>query len=405
MLDTKKPERYANMIPMAELDTTEKRLSPFPVYNQLRRTTPVRYDGSRSCWDVFRYEDALRVLKDPAGFSSRRGLAGDETETILTMDPPRHGPLRALVNKAFTPKVVSNLEPHIRSIADELLDAKRSGGAMDIVGDLTVPLPVIVIAELLGVPAKDRDLFKAWSDALVMGLDENTDEAFARVSAEKARTIAELQAYFAGILREHRERPQEDLISLLIAAEIDGQKLTDAEIVGFSMLLLAAGNETTTNLIANAVRILTEQPDLQPLLRRSPETIPSFVEETLRYYPPIQAIGRVCAQDAELGGERIRAGEQVVVWVASANRDESKFDDPDAFVPDRKPNQHLSFGSGIHFCLGAPLARLEAQIALRAVVERMEEIRRAADAPMNPIQSPFVFGVQSFPVTFRASGR
>ncbi len=399
-MEFKKTERYANIIPMAELDTTEKRLQPFPIYNKLRQTTPVRYDESRDCWDLFRYEDVHRILKDPETFSSNRGLAVEGTESILTMDPPRHTQLRALVNKAFTPKVISDLAPHIKFIINELIDSVKERDKMDLVHDLAIPLPVIVIAELLGVPPQDRKLFKEWSDILVKGPDENTDEAFSQVMEEKVQAIQELNSYFAEIIEQRRTDPQEDLISLLLSAEIEGQKLNEKEILGFSIVLLAAGNETTTNLITNAVRILTEDTTIQQQLRENPELISSFIEEVLRFYPPIQAIGRVATSDIEIGGKQIKKGDQVVSWVASANRDETKFTESDVFIADRRPNAHLSFGFGIHFCLGAPLARLEGQIALRTIVERMEDIRYITGTPLSYIQSPFVFGVKQFPITF-----
>lgn len=399
-MESKKTERYANIIPIAELDTIEKRLQPFPIYNKLRQITPVRYDISRDCWDVLRYEDVHRILKDPVTFSSNRDLSGKGTETILTMDPPRHSQLRALVNKAFTAKVISNLAPHIEIITNDLINSIKESDKMDIVHDLAVPLPVIVIAELLGVSPKDRKLFKEWSDILVKGPDENTDEALRQVMEEKAQAIRELNSYFAEIIEQRRTDPKKDLISLLLSAEIEGEKLNDKEILGFSILLLAAGNETTTNLIANAVRILTEDTALQQQLRENPELISSFIEEVLRFYPPIQAIGRVATCDTEISGKQIKKGDQVVSWVASANRDETKFSEPDVFIADRRPNAHLSFGFGIHFCLGAPLARLEGQIALRTIMERMQDIRYLTGTPLSYIQSPFVFGVKQYPITF-----
>jgi cytochrome P450 family 109 len=398
---TTRNERYSNIIPMAELDTKEKRLNPFSVYKQLRQTTPVRYDESRSCWDIFRYEDVHRILKDPATFSSVRGLDVRKTETILIMDPPRHNQMRALVNKAFTPKVVNDLGPNIMAITNDLLNVVQTSGKMDMVHDLATPLPVIVIAELLGVPAEDRKLFKEWSDILVKGPDENTDEAFNEVIAEKERATEELREYFAKIVDQRRKQPKEDLISILLSAEIEGKKLNDEEILGFSILLLAAGNETTTNLITNSVRRLTEDLELQQNLRNNIGLIPGFIEEVLRFYPPIQAIGRVATQDVEIGGKQIKAGDQLVSLVASANRDEAQFPDPDTFIVDRKPNNHLSFGFGIHFCLGAPLARLEGQIAIGAILERLKEIRFTG-AELSYIQSPFVYGVKQFPVTFHS---
>ncbi|NHN31102.1 cytochrome P450 [Paenibacillus agricola] len=401
-MEYQKKERYANIIPIAELDTSEKRLQPFPVYNQLRNSTPIRYDESRDCWDVLRYEDVHRILKDPVTFSSVRELTGKGTATILTMDPPRHSQLRSLVNKTFTPRVISDLAPHIESITNEMLDAVKDNNHMDLVHDLAVPLPVVVIAELLGVPPRDRELFKEWSDILVKGPDTNSDEAFSQVMKEKERAIQELNDYFAKILEQRRVDPKEDLISLLLSAEIEGQQLNDMEIISFSVLLLAAGNETTTNLITNAVRILTEKTEIQQQLRGNPELIPSFIEEVLRYYPPIQAIGRVATTDIEIGGKLIKKGNQVVSWIASANRDESKFVEPDAFITERRPNTHLSFGFGIHFCLGAPLARLEGQIAIRTMLNRMEDIEFIAGSPLTSIQSPFVYGVKQFPIAFRS---
>ncbi|WP_261305952.1 cytochrome P450 [Paenibacillus andongensis] len=395
-----KSERYANIIPMVELNTKEKRLQPFSVFNQLRQTTPVRYDESRSCWDVFRYEDIYRILKDSATFSSRRGLAVKDRETILTMDPPRHAQLRGLVSKAFTPKVISDLASRISSITEELLDAVEIEGTIDIVSALAVPLPVIIIAELLGVPPEDRNLFKEWSDILVKGPDQNTDEAFNQVIAEKEKATDELNDYFAQIIEQRRMEPKEDLISLLLKAEVEGEKLSDKEILGFSILLLAAGNETTTNLITNAVRRVTEDRTLQQQLRGNPELIPGFIEEVLRFYPPILAIGRVATKDVEIGDIMIKKGQQVVSWVASANRDEAKFADPDTFIVDRKPNAHLSFGFGIHFCLGAPLARLEGQIVIEMLLKRLGDIQFVTDSEMTYIQSPFVYGVKQFTVSF-----
>ena len=396
----KKIERYATFIPMPELDTEEKRMNPFPIFKQLRQTTPVRYDEGRNCWDVFRYEDVQRILKDPAVFSSKRGLDGGQIESILTMDPPRHSQMRAIVNKAFTPKVVSDLGLHINSIATDLLDTVQESGKMDMVHDFAVPLPVFVITELLGVPPEDRQLFKTWSDVLVKGVNQNTNEAFNLIMAEKMQVTKELGAYFSKIIEQRRKAPKEDLISLLLSAEIEGQKLNDQELIGFSVVLLAAGNETTTNLITNAVRYLTEEPKLQKLLHENTELVPGFIEEVLRFYPPIQAIARVAKKDIEIGGKKIKSGDQVVNWVGSANRDELKFTDPDSFVIDRHPNPHMAFGFGIHFCLGAPLARLEGKIAIGTIVERLEQIQTVQDFQLTSIQSPFVYGVEQFPVTY-----
>lgn len=395
----KTSNKYANYIPMRELNTVERQLFPFDAYNELLEQSPVRYDENRSCWDVFRYEDVQYVLKNPKLFSSRRNRAN--RESMLTQDPPKHKQLRDLVNQAFTPKKIEELAPHIQNIADDLLAPHLQQGQLRMVHDLATPLPVIVIAELLGVPSSDRDRFKEWSDILVKGARDDSDEAFQELMEEKDRTNAELGAYFSHIIQQRRQEAQEDLISLLIAAEIEGQHLTEDEIISFCILLLAAGNETTTNLITNAVRILAEQPELQQRLREHPEMVPSAVEETLRYYPPIVAIGRVAKEDIELRGQHIQAGEQVISWVGAANRDEQKFANADTFIPDRKPNQHMGFGFGIHFCLGAPLARLEGRVVLNTLLRHMDRIALVEGTQLEPIQSAFVFGVKEYPVTFQ----
>lgn len=395
-----KNTRYANIIPMKELDTKEKRLYPFPIYDKLREETPIRYDKERACWDVFRYDDVHFVLKNQKLFSSRRSQ-GERRESLLIMDPPKHTQMRNLVNKAFTPKVVQELEPRIAEITNELLDQVVFKNRMDMVHDVAGPLPVIMIAELLGVPTRDRQLFKSWSDVLVKGPEVNTDEAFTSVMTERRQASDELSDYFKDILVQRRCKREDDLITLLLDAEIDGEKLTEEELLGFCILLLVAGNETTTNLIVNAVRYMTEDAPLQAYLRQHPESLPNAVEETLRFYPPIQAIGRIAARDVEVGGQKINAGSQVISWVAAANRDERKFPEAARFIPDRKPNPHLGFGFGIHFCLGAPLARLEAKVVLDILLRRCVDMEREEDVLLHPIQSPFVFGVTHFPVRFR----
>ncbi|UOY89351.1 cytochrome P450 [Bacillus glycinifermentans] len=388
--------RYANWIPMKEISSSEDRLFPFPIYNRLRQTSPVRFDDDRKCWDIFAYEDVQYVLKTPKLFSSKRG--GDmQGKTMLTMDPPRHTSMRAIVNKAFTPKAVKQLESHIGEVTAFLLDEARDRHPFDMVDNLAAPLPVIIIAELLGVPPEDRSMFKHYSDILVSGASDSSDEAVKLMSKRRKEGNEYLKDYFKTIIKERKKSPKEDLISLLIQAEVEGEKLTEEELLGFCTLLLVAGNETTTNLIANAVRYLTEDANTQETVRHDLSLVPHLVEETLRYYPPVQAIGRVAAQDTEIRGVPVAKGSSVISWVASANRDETKFDDPESFRLDRKSNPHMSFGFGIHFCLGAPLARLEANIALSHLL-RHASIERDDRVNLEAIQSPFVFGVRRLPV-------
>lgn len=255
----------------------------------------------------------------------------------------------------------------------------------------------MIIAELLGAEVKDRELIKTHSDALVAGAKDDSKEAVQAVVNMQKQAEKELSAYFAHLIQKRKETPADDLISLLIQAEIDGEHLSENELLGFCILLLVAGNETTTNLITNAVRLLTEKPHIAESVRQDLSLIPQLTEETLRYYPPVQAIGRVAVEDVQIAGSHIEKGDYLISWVASANRDERKFEDPDTFRLDRKSNPHLSFGFGIHFCLGAPLARLEAHLALEILLRTFREITCAADQ-LKPIQSTFVFGVKEFPV-------
>jgi cytochrome P450 len=392
-----KNDKYANMLMMTELDSIEKRLYPFEILSKLRKETPVRFDHSRNCWDVFTYDDVHRVLKDSRTFSSVRGI--NAGQNLLFMDPPKHTQMRDLVNKAFSPRAIQELAPQIQSIAKQLLE-QVTGEEMDLVNDFATPFPVIVIAELLGAPKEDRAHFKRWSDILVESAENISDEAIQIIADKRMHAIQELTQYFKNILENRTEHPQDDLISALLEAEIEGEKLTERELIGFCILLLAAGNETTTNLITNGVRILTEQPSMQTELYRTPDVIPSFIEEVLRYYPPIVAIGRVATQDIEIGSQTVKAGDQLISWVGAGNRDESKFSEPDEFNLRRKPNSHLSFGFGIHFCLGAPLARLESKIALQVLLQHYEEIRLVSDKQITPIPSSFVFGVKNYPISF-----
>jgi cytochrome P450 len=394
-----KGTKFANMLRMTELETPESRLNPFGVLSQLRRESPVRFDENRNCWDVFPYEDVHRILKDPKTFSSARGAAANQN--LLFMDPPKHHQLRDLVNKAFTPRAIQELAPRIRDIAEDLL-SQATGAEMDVVHDFATPLPVIVIAELLGVPSSDRKHFKQWSDVLVESAEDLSDEAFEKIMQKRMKTVGELTDYFQGILSERASEPKDDLVSALMQAEIEGEKLSEQEIVNFCILLLAAGNETTTNLITNSFRVLMEQPQLQAELAQDPGVIPTFIEEVLRYYPPIVSIGRVATEDVQIGGSLIRKGDQVITWVGSANRDESKFTDPDAFHKQRKPNPHMSFGFGIHFCLGAPLARLEGHIAIETLLQICHDIKLVPGREIVPIQSSFVFGLKNYPVTFES---
>lgn len=382
--------------------------NPYPLYAQARRIEPFAYRPEMQAWNAFLYEDCRAILRDPRRFSSdfQRTLPPVERRpvSILSLDPPRHTQLRELVNRAFTPRMVQQLAPRIREITDELLGAVAPTGRTDLIADLAYPLPVIVIAEILGVPPEDRAAFKRWSDVIVADL--GTDVSAERENGEMAprdlplETIEEMSAYFSSVVDAREREPRADLISALIAAEVEGEKLSRDEILTFCILLLVAGNETTTNLIGNAVRTLLEHPESFARLRAEPALWPAALEEVLRYRPPVQATVRQATADTEIHGETVQAGQTIIVWLASANRDASEFPDPDAFQIGRTPNRHLSFGQGIHFCLGAPLARLEAAVALEEIGRRLPELRRVDAAPLEQVPGFIMHGVKRLPLLF-----
>jgi len=382
--------------------------APFDWYRTMRATQPVFKDPDWGGWHVFRYADVARVLSEYATFSSDgqriEHAAGSTGEvdpiesSIIRMDPPRHRHLRNLVTQAFTPRMVTQLEPRITAITNELLDHVAAAGEMDVVRDLAYPLPVTVISELLGIPAELREDFKRWSDALVTG-DAGTSEE------ERKALFQEVQGmygYFTQVLEERRQHPQNDLVSALLAASIDGQSLSNEELLGFCGLLLVAGNETTTNLLGNMILCFDEHPDVVERLRTNRALVPGAIEEVLRYYSPVKAMVRITATETMLGDQRIGPDQMIVARIGSANRDEAEFPDPDRFDIEREPNHNIAFGRGFHFCLGAPLARLEAKVALNAMLDRLPGRWQVADAPLEMIRSFIVFGAKELPMTWGA---
>ena len=364
-------------------------------FEEMRTQHPVFYNERMHLWQVFRYEDVSAVITDYNRFSSQAfGVTGSFLkDTLIEKDPPDHRKLRNLVNLAFTPRAVARLSDRITQITQELLDQVRLQGKMDIVSDFAFPLPAKVIAELLGVPSEDWDIFQRW--ARVDSADPNLTRQEAGRSMQE-----EMSDYFSKLLEERRRAPREDLISALSTAEVDGERLSEYELVKFCTLLLAAGQETTKNLIANAIVCFTDYPDRMERLIREPALMPTAIEEVLRYLPPVWFLFRQTRTDVELSGQHIPANQLVLAWTASANRDLAQFPDPDRFDIEREPNRHLAFGHGIHFCVGAPLARLEARIALPMMLEQLRNLQRVEGFPIT-VHMGIVFVIRSLPITFQ----
>ena len=390
---------------------------PYPLYHRLRAEDPV-HRSDLGFWVLTRHADVLAVLRDPRmSRDPRRServellrssaeldelLASEEAApSMLFVDPPDHTRLRTLVNKAFTPAAVERLRPRVEAIVAGLLDRVAGAGAMDVVEDLAYPLPVTVICELFGVPEADHDRFRAWSRGLVRLLDPlvATD---ALEGALRARLA--LRGYLRELIADRRAHPIGDLLTALIAAEDEGHQLSEDELVSMCVLLLVAGHETTVNLIANGLVALLRDPEALAGLKAEPGLAGSAVEELLRYDSPVQFTSRHALADLDLGGCRVRAGETVVAVLGAANRDPAQFPDPDRLDLARQPNRHVAFGGGIHFCLGAPLARMEARIAIPALLARLPSLELGPGPPTRR-DTVTLRGLASLPVTFRAPAK
>jgi hypothetical protein len=392
----------------------EVHANPYPTYKQLREEDPAHWSELLEGRIFTRYEDVNAVLKHPRMSADRRrarnrfiqqALASQQeggpltmANTMLSSDPPEHTRLRGLVSKAFTPRVVENMRPRIQSIVDELLGGLIDKGSMDVIRDIAYPLPVIVIAEMLGVEPERRDDFKRWSDDIVATLGGPL--VAPEVQARGREAVLEMAEYFQGIIAERRVAPKDDLLSLLIAAEEEGKVLSEEELLATCILLLAAGNETTTNLIGNGMLALLRNPEQLALFRNDASLAESAVEEFLRYDGPVQGTGRVAMEDIEIGGVTVEEGQLAFCMLAAANHDPAVFANPDALDITRKDNRHIAFGYGIHFCLGAPLARAEGQIAFRALMERLPNAPRLASDNVEWGGTFILRGLKSLPITF-----
>jgi cytochrome P450 len=391
------------IIPFSQIKGGADRIdayNPFPWYEHMRKQSPVFYHESTHVWNVFLFDDVKRVLDDKETFSSHmKGIPNSTfTKSLINIDPPKHTDLRSVVSRTFTPKVMREWEPRIREITLELLDNVRGREDIDIVKDFSHPLPVVVIAEMLGVPPVHIDKFKEWSDIVVASPASNSKEDVDNIIDLKLKAERELEDFFGGIIEEKRGNFGNDLISILIRAEEEGTKLTAEEIIPFCNLLLVAGNETTTNLISNAVYSILEHPEVYEELRSDISLVPQMVEEALRYRSPAQALRRIVTKETEIRGQRLQKGDILVPWLGSANRDEAKFENAARFDIHRNPNPHIAFGHGIHFCLGAPLARLEANIAMTELLTRYPAMSLPEHFAADPIEASVIYGLKTFPV-------
>ena len=428
----------------------EQRFSPFDFYSSMRKNNPIVFDEENERWGVYRYNDIEKILRDHSRFSSKfgpldlpLGIPPEYEENIhrpslINSDPPYHRKLRSIVDTLFVPIEISKLAPRIENIVNELIDKiieknnNTTTSTMDLISDFAYPLPATVIAELLGVPFEDRDTYHQWADVIV-GLEENSNIDYIK---KVSKTFNEMDVYFSKLIEERKKSSSstkdnddnDTLISRIIRAKVDGHSLSEREILTFSHLLLNAGHITTVNLIGNSIFSLLENPqELKRLQENKNSLIKPAIEETLRYRSPVQLVIRIANDDVTLSEEKeggggreiekqeikIKKGQKIILFLGSANHDESVFTDPERFDITRKNLRHMAFGTGIHFCLGAPLARLEGQIALRTLLERFDNLQFDFDysdrqdlyTKVTPLKSSLFLGLSHLPIRFQIKNR
>lgn len=406
-------EHRSSALGIAALAHPVIQADPYAYYRRLREADPVLRDEEMRVWILTRHAQVGAILRDPrfsaarieaemkglveAGLAPIRPLYEFLGDMMLFSDPPKHTRLRRLVNKAFTPRVIEGMRGSIQRIVDRLLDGVATTGRMDVIRDLAYPLPTAIIAEMLGVPVEDRDRFKKWSDDFAVFL--GTFQPDEHQMTQALRSVREISEYFRGTVAELRRVPRDNLLSALARAEDEGDALGEQELLSNALLLLAAGHETTTNLIGNGLLALLQHPDQAQRLREQPGLIESAVEECLRFSSPVQLTTRVVLEDLELGGKQVWHNQYVVLLLGAANRDPAQFRDPDRFDIGRGDNRHVSFGLGPHFCLGAPLARLEAQIAIGTILRRLPNLR-LEPGRLEWQPTPTFRGLRALPVSF-----
>jgi cytochrome P450 len=388
---------------MINLFSDDIRRNPFPLYDQMRRASPVlEAPPPFNMWMIFDYENVKRVVNDHDAFSSRVPAPDN---WFIFFDPPQHTKMRTLISRAFTPKSIANLDPRIRELSRELLNKALASDQCDLAADYSVPLPMMVIAEMIGIPVEDWSRFRQWSDTILKltytmrGMEADAEAATA-MQAFRSVTV-EMNEYLGHMIAQRRAAPRDDLLTRLVTAEADGQRLTQHDILGFFQLLVVGGQETTANLINNAVLCFIDNPNQLALLRSRPELLPGAIEEVLRCRSPLQWLMRTPTRDIALHGQSIPAGKLVLAMLGSANRDPQQFREPDRFDIHRDPNPHIAFGHGIHSCLGAALSRMEARIALSDLLSRTKHFELANNDPWVPRKALHVHGPASLPLRFK----
>lgn len=388
----------------------EFRNDPYPTYADMRRNAPVCQVDPGGMWAITRHEDVIFVLKNPELFSSRGfgltlnppWLGGNPfADSMITMDPPQHGRLRALVSRAFGTFSMARMEPRVRAFAEQAVAELPLGEPVDVVPPYALRIPAFVIGDLMGLPPSLHARLKRWADLITGGVttvrpDEHDRKDLARGA------VADLRRYFGELLEERRRAPAEDLVSDLLAAKVDGEALTEDELIAFMTLLLVGGIETAVNMLGASLVVLLERPELWETLRADRSLIPAFIDEVLRYEPPLHAVPRTTTADVEISGVKLPQGAPLLVMTGSANRDESQFPDPDRFDLARPGPKNLPFGHGVHFCLGAQLARMEGRLALEALFDHARRISPGPE-PMAWHRTLLVRGPSSLPIVLHSA--
>ena len=390
--------------------------NPYPIYHQLRDADPVHWSDAWNSWVLTRYDDVTATLRDFSRFSNvgridlfleqlpenGRGklgpLKGHFSRAITHLDPPDHTRIRKLLKTVLSTRLVQSMRPRIEALVDELISKVKDAGRMDVISDFAYPLPAIVLGEMLGIPPEDRDQYERWSDDIGVGLVGTGRAALDNV--ERARqSLYELTHYLRPLVTERRQQPRNDLISSLIAIEVRGDRLTESELFSTCITLILAGHGTTTNLIGNGLLALLRHPDQLEILRNDPALIEVAVEELLRYDSPLQRIWRMATEDVEIGGNQILKGQIVLPTMGAANRDPAEFSEPDRLNIRRRDNPHVALGTGIHLCVGGPLARVQGAIAINALLQRLPSLQLETEA-LELEANLFHRGLKSLPVVF-----